>query len=303
MKRIGVDKSDMAMTLTPQGMSVMSYCMVQQYSAIGAGVIPFGVGRPDEILDAIVDLPVSIVISLPIALARLAEYGVARRGAVASGRLRQLHCGGDFLSDAQRQRLETSWGVPCFNFYGLSEVFGPIAGECLYKNGMHFLHDYVYVEVLDPVTRVPVAEGQPGVAVYTTLWAKGSPVVRYWSDDYVRVDYAPCPCGDQSPRLHFIGRPLAMLENAGRRVFARELEEQILRFSVSSEYALNVLASDSAALTVEVLPDHDFDPVELRKCIEDLIGMKLELNLVNVGTLPRIAPKPQRIIHDPTPRG
>lgn len=143
--------------------------------------------------------------------------------------VRMLLPGGSFLSEARRALLENLWGANCYNMYGMSEVFGPLAGECRLQNGQHYPNDLLFIELVDPETQEPVAEGEMGVAVYTTLWAKGMPLIRYWTDDYMRVDSTPCACGSSMPRLFYCGRQADCihLEN-GTILFPKDLEELIV---------------------------------------------------------------------------
>ena len=78
--------------------------------------------------------------------------------------------------EALRRELEERLGVVATDTYGLSEVMGPgVAGECLARNGLHVAEDHFLVEVIDPVTLAPVAPGQQGELVVTTLVARGHP--------------------------------------------------------------------------------------------------------------------------------
>ena len=53
--------------------------------------------------------------------------------------------------------------------FGFSEMFGPMASECKKKNGLHYLDKYLMIEIVDPISGMPLSYGKAGVAVYTTL--------------------------------------------------------------------------------------------------------------------------------------
>ncbi len=105
-----------------------------------------------------------------------------------------------------RNQLEELWKAEVFNLFGISEIFGPIAGECHLKNGLHFPTQYLALEILHEKDCKPVKPGETGVAVYTTLWEKGFPLLRYWSDDLMHMDESVCACGSDLPRIFFHGR-------------------------------------------------------------------------------------------------
>ncbi|MFL5385021.1 MAG: phenylacetate--CoA ligase family protein [Longimicrobiaceae bacterium] len=301
MRRIGVRTDDLALLVAPMGLPVMWYCMLQQFHAAGVGVVPVGVRPPDELLNALAAFPVSIVVTLPVVATRLFEFLQLRGSAEAERpRLRQVQCGGDFLSEARRARIEACWGAECVNLFGISELFGPIAGECEARAGMHLLADCVYCEVVDPATGEAVPDGETGVAVYTTLWSKGAPLLRYWSDDFVRLETTPCACGRASPRLHFEGRGADMLPLPERRVFAKRLEERVLVSpNVGSEYRLELMDGahrPSARLVVEETPFGAPPIHELGDAVGDYIGMRPSIVALPPGSLPRDVPKPRRLV-------
>ena len=68
-----------------------------------------------------------------------------------------------------RTRIEELWGASVYDYYGLSDIFGSCAGMCEEKDGLHWAEDHILVEVLDPATGDPVAEGERGELVLTTL--------------------------------------------------------------------------------------------------------------------------------------
>ncbi|PKQ28311.1 MAG: hypothetical protein CVT63_03520 [Candidatus Anoxymicrobium japonicum] len=70
--------------------------------------------------------------------------------------------------------------------------------------GYHIYPDMDYLEIIDPETEAPVAEGEDGELVYTCLDGRGTCVLRFRTGDYVKggIVYEPCPsCGRTVPRL------------------------------------------------------------------------------------------------------
>src|SRR5439155_9580075 len=94
-----------------------------------------------------------------------------------------------------RQRIESALGIDAFDYYGLAEIGPTFASECEEKAGLHFAEDHVLIECLDPNSRRPVAEGEPGVLVFTTLTREGTPMLRYWSNDVATMTTQECACG------------------------------------------------------------------------------------------------------------
>jgi len=300
MKRIGVGPGDISLVLVPFGMSIMWYCMINQYIATGAGVVPIGIVSPNEILKAINDFPITSITTLPIIGTRSFEFMKMKKISIMKNRLRHFHFGGDYLSNARRRRIENYWGINCYDFYGLSEIFGPIAGECEGKAGLHFAADYVLVEVINPITKEPVPEGEVGVAVYTTLWKKAAPLLRYWSNDYISITWEKCKCGRTSPRIIFKGRPINSATVNGRKIFAKDIEEILLSFpEASDEWAMRIEESRGKTIA-KVYLEKTTSKVPMKKMQQELtnwLKIPVEIEIVPFGSFPRSDVKPKRIVN------
>jgi phenylacetate-CoA ligase len=101
-----------------------------------------------------------------------------------------------------RARIEDLWGASVYDYYGLSDIFGSCAGMCEEKDGLHWAEDHILAEVLDPDTLAPVAEGERGELVLTTLRKAARPMIRFRTGDIVSFTSAPCRCGRTSIRMH-----------------------------------------------------------------------------------------------------
>lgn len=299
MGRVSVGADDLAVILAPFGMPVMWYCMMTQYASVDAGVVPLGLAQPDRILDIIRLHEPTLLASIPLAGTRLLEFLQAQYAIPFEHNLRQFHCGGDFLSESRRRRIEACWKLECFDFYGLSEIMGPIAGECPMKNGLHLAADYVYLEVVDPITQQIVPEGQEGIAVFTSLWDKGAPMLRYWSDDFVILDSSPCACGRSSPRIFFQGRMSDSIVVHSERVFAYEIEDVLLAHeSVGNEWQMRVAGTDpdpDMTLDIELAATHFDEAAAIEGRLQDLLGCRCRLHVVPPFHLSRTDLKPSRI--------
>jgi phenylacetate-CoA ligase len=299
MKRIGVGPGDISLILAPFGMPIMWYCMMNQYLATGAGVVPIGAVPQEEILKVINEFPITSITTPPIIGTRLFEFMKMKKIPVPKNRLRYFHFGGDYLSNARRRRVENYWGVNGYDFYGLSEIFGPIAGECKEKSGLHFAADYILVEVIDPISKEPVPEGEVGVAVYTTLWKKGAPLLRYWSDDYISITWEKCKCGRSSPRIFFKGRPINSTTINSRRIFAKDIEEILLSPpEASDEWAMRIeeLRGETIA---KIYLENTGSGIPMKKIQQELanwLKIPVEIEIVPFGSIPRRDLKPKRII-------
>lgn len=225
---VGMKPGGLGAVLGPIGSPIMGHCMLWQFHAMRMGVTLCPDPSPEQILEVIETLPVTDLATLP----QVASFPAERpewREAAAKSSVERLILGGDFLSDARRHLLEEVWNAEVYNSFGMSEVFGPIGNECREKNGFHYFDRDLYIEVVSPETGEPLPAGAVGVGVYTTLWEKGFPLLRYWSGDLLRLIPEPCPCGCGLPRFEYFGRMSDCVQRPdGSWVSPRQVEELTL---------------------------------------------------------------------------
>lgn len=126
---------------------------------------------------------------------------------------------GSHLGVEDRGSIEELWGAPCSDSYG-SHEFGMVSSDCVHRDGMHIHEDCVIVELLDPDTKQPVAEGEQGTIHVTTLFRHGAPFIRYNANDISSLMPGTCACGSTLRRLSKIfGRSDNMIKLRGVNVF------------------------------------------------------------------------------------
>ena len=126
-----------------------------------------------------------------------------------------------------RNEIQIRLGLKAVDIYGLSEIIGPgVACECEEAQaGLHGWEDHFIFEVIDPETGKPVAEGQQGELVITTLTKEALPMLRYRTRDITRVSTERCECGRSHLRIMRItGRNDDMLIIRGVNVYPSQIE-------------------------------------------------------------------------------
>lgn len=105
----------------------------------------------------------------------------------------------EVLSDSDRELLEDYYQCKVFNRYGCREV-SVIASECDQHDGLHVMAEGLYVEI---VKGNSLAEpGEAGSVVVTDLLNYAMPLIRYRIGDVASMNFAPCTCGRELPRLN-----------------------------------------------------------------------------------------------------
>ena len=123
-------------------------------------------------------------------------------------------------------------GLRAVNFYGLSEMCGPgVATECIEaRDGLHVHEDHFLVEVVDPDTGAPLADGAEGELVFTTLAKEAMPLLRYRTGDLGSVTRERCVCGRTTARIRGLrGRRDDMIIVRGVNVYPSNVEHALAR--------------------------------------------------------------------------
>ncbi len=272
---------------------------------LGAMVIPMGPGNTEKQLQMMQDMGSTVLCSTS-SYALLLSEEIEKRGIKNKIKLKKGVIGSERWSDKMRNTIATSLGIELYDIYGLTEIYGPGIGiNCKYNTGMHYWDDYLYIEIIDPVTLKPVPDGQPGEIVITTLVKEGAPLIRYRTHDLSRIIPGECPCGSRHPRLDTImGRTDDMMKIKGVNVFPRQIEEILQAFpEASSEYQIRIShldGKDTMRIYVETNGSVDFLDLANRIAtkVKSVIGFTPLVKVVENGLLPRSEKKTKRVIDE-----
>ena len=128
---------------------------------------------------------------------------------------------------AVKRRLEEGWGIAAIDFGNVAELHPCTNMECAARTGMHAYIDIDYTEVVRPEdANEAVPMGARGAVVYTHLWRRSQPMIRYYPGDETRMVDEPCVCGRTYPRLPdgIIGRLDDLLFIRGAKVYPSAVE-------------------------------------------------------------------------------
>lgn len=250
---------------------------LQQAAYDYMGCLLVSIGPPDSIeaaeraLRAIEGLPVDRWVVFPAALQRLHE---------AADRIGFLGLPDPETGRAESQYDKISAGQECVAYLGSS---------CGESAGAHLAEDYALVEVLDAHTGDPVADGQRGQLVVTSL-DRQNPMLRYNVEDVVRIDSAPCPCGETTRRGFFEGRTKDLVLVGDNAILPIDVARAL---PAGTEFVMVRYGSptDDLHLRIEATPDADAGDR-----ISASAGVPVRIDWLPVGELPRAAYKSQRVV-------
>jgi phenylacetate-CoA ligase len=286
--------------------------LVLHYGAekVGLLVIPAGPGNSERQLMLMQDFRTTVFHTTPSYALYLAEFirkrGLDPRKDLA---LRKGLVGAEAHSEETRRKIEEALGIEAYNSYGLSEMNGPgVAFECEQKAGLHLWEDQYLLEIIDPATGVPLADGERGELVLTSLTREAMPLLRYRTRDLTSVIPVPCPCGRTHRRLARItGRSDDMLVVRGVNLYPQQIERVLMSIpELGSNYLIHLRGLDELTVRVEFAASGFDGRVENLVRLEERVVEKLraeilvkpKVELSAPGTLPVSEGKAKRVVDE-----
>lgn len=257
----GGNSDDVAQISFGYGLFTGALGLHQGFEKIGAAVVPASSGNTERQVMLLKDLGVTALVATPSYGLYIAEVmdklGISKE----EMKLRIGLFGSEASSPEMHAELQERLGLIPTDNYGLSEIIGPgVSGECLSKCGMHINEDHFYPEIVDPNTLKPVADGEWGELVLTTLTKQGMPMIRYRTKDITRLMRERCECGRTLVRMDKIqGRSDDMLKIRGVNVFPNQIEGVLL----------NIPELGGGNYEITVTRDGHMDKLEIRVELRD----------------------------------
>jgi phenylacetate-CoA ligase len=272
--------------------------------AAGCAVIPMSGGQTEKQVQLIRDFAPEIIMVTPsYMLAILDEF---RRQGVdpRSTNLKVGIFGAEPWGEGMRTEIESAFGIDACDIYGLSEVMGPgVAQEfAATKDGPTIWEDHFIPEIVDPRTGEPVADGEEGELVFTSLTKEAMPVIRYRTRDMTRL--LPGNVTAMRRMAKISGRSDDMLIVRGVNVFPTQIEEMIIRCAgLAPHYEIELTRPNRldemrilVEARVELAPEaHPREVESLCKKLKDLIGISADVQIVPCGSLARSAGKAKHV--------
>ena len=305
----GGKKSDVVQISFGYGLFTGALGLHQGWEKVGASVIPASSGNTERQVMLMKDLGATALVATPSYGLYISEVMEKMGIKKEDLKLRIGLFGSEASSPEMHKELQDKLGVFPTDNYGLSEIIGPgVSGECEYKCGMHINEDHFYPEIIDRETLMPVADGEWGELVITTLTKEGLPMLRYRTKDITRLITDKCKCGRTTTRMDKIqGCSDDMLIIRGVNVFPSQIEGVLMSIpEIGGNYEIVVERIghlDKLTINVEVkevaLLDNYSKLEDLVKKVRQKLKVVLQIDavvkLVEPQSLKRFEGKAKRV--------
>jgi phenylacetate-CoA ligase len=261
-----------------------AFIMESGAHAVGCTVFPAGVGQTEQQLQAIAELRPAAYAGTPSFLRILVEKAQEAGSDISS--LRKGMVGGEAFPPSLRDWL-LERGLEVYQSYATADL-GLIAYETASRQGM-VVDEGVIVEIVRPGTGDPVAPGEVGEVVVTTL-NPGYPLVRFGTGDLSAVLPGEDPTGRTNMRLQgWLGRADQTTKIRGMFVHPGQVADIARRFPEIVKARLVVsgeMADDVMTLKVEAAAPPQGLDARIVEAVRDVTKLRADVQLVQPGTLP-----------------
>ncbi len=262
--------------LTPAGMIFESGAR-----AVGAAVLPAGIGQTELQARAAHDVGVTAYAGTPdylkIILEKADELGLELK-------ITRAAVGGGALFPSLRQYYADR-GIDCLQCYATADL-GNIAYESPAMEGM-IVDENVIVEIVTPGTGDPVAPGEVGEVVVTTL-NPDYPLIRFATGDLSAVMDGPSPCGRTNMRIKgWMGRADQTTKIKGMFVRPEQVAQLVAKHDdIARARVVASREGEMDVMTVRIETAGD-DVAAFETSVAELLKLKGRVELVEIGGLPR----------------
>jgi len=261
--------------LTPAGMMFEAGAR-----AVGATVFPAGTGQTELQAQAAAALGVTAYAGTPdylkVILDKAQELGLALNIAKAA-------VGGGALFPSLRQEYADR-GIACLQCYATADL-GNIAYESPAMEGL-IVDEGVIVEIVRPGTGDPVAEGEVGEVLVTTL-NPDYPLIRFATGDLSAVLPGTSPCGRTNMRIKgWMGRADQTAKIKGMFVRPEQVAAFVARHDEVAKARITVTREgeqDAMLVQVESLAE---DGAAYAGSVAEVMKLKGRVEIVAPGSLP-----------------
>ena len=309
MSMAGVTKDDIIQIAYGYGLFTGGLGAHYGAEKLGAMVVPMSTGNSKKLTTMMVDFGATAIACTPSYLLHLSEV-LRDEGLLDKIKLKCAICGAEPWTDKMRNEIESRLNITAHDIYGLSEVMGPgVACDCVHHTGLHIHEDHFYPEIIDAKTLTPVADGEIGELVFTTLTKEGIPLIRYRTKDLTSITHEKCECGRTSARIsRFKGRSDDMLIIRGVNIFPSQVEAALVNVEEVTPHYMMVVDRENNLDTLEIQVEVDVkyytDEVKgierltkkIATIIQQALGISAKIRLMGPGALKRSEGKAVHVV-------
>lgn len=268
----------------------------------GCLVIPTGAMNTDSRLELIQSSGATVVFCTPSYALHMAQVALQKGIDLASTSVEKIVVAGEPGGSVCeiRHRIESQWNAKVVDHAGATEVgpwgFADADGTGLYVNESLFYPEFLDTEsdrLLE--SNSPKTEGQVCQLVLSSIGRLGCPVLRYVTGDLVRPSWKT-----DSPFVFLdggvLGRADDMMIIRGVNVFPTSVEKILRSFDEVDEFQMIAWRNGQMDQLKVRVEDRLNQPARIANEIQLRLGLRVDVEVVEAGSLPRFEMKGKRFL-------
>ena len=301
LRTCGVTEEDRLFLAFSFGPFIGFWSAYEAAKKAGALIIPGGGQTSVERLYSMLDNQATVLLCTPSYALHLAEVAKEHGLDIQSSHVQKIIVAGEPGGSipSVRRQIESAWGAKLHDHVGMTEI-GAYGYSCPVRNGIHVNESQFIAEVVDPDTLQPVKEGKTGELVLTNLGRYGFPLIRYRTGDMVNNTDIPCGCGNLHRFLPggILGRCDDMVIVRGVNIFPQSIEAVIREFPEAAEFRIVYFTREEMNQVKVQVEAPGFLVPKLEKRLRNRIRLRIDVETVDPGFLPRFEMKSRRVVDE-----
>lgn len=221
---------------------------------LGARAIAHGlIADARATLDVIEREQVNVVVGMPTQALLLARHPAGR-----SLKLKSVLLTADHVPSAIVAAVERAWSCRVYNHYGMTEMGLGGGVDCGAQRGYHLREADLLFEIVHPASGQPLADGEIGELVFTTLTRRGMPLIRYRTGDLSCFIAGSCPCGTVLRTMEHVKRRLNGAVRLGDdMIYMADLDEALFPIKGTVDFSAAIRHGERNRLQIDVWSTSD----------------------------------------------
>ena len=249
---------------------------------IGAAAIRVGPGNPELQWDTIQRIKPNVLIAVPSFVIRLIDFAKQKNIDFKNSSIQKIICVGepirhqDFSLNEVGNRINAEWAVSLHSTYASTEM-GTAFTECEVGRGGHLIPELAIIESLD-LAGNPVADGEVGELIVTTLGTEGMPLIRFKTGDLCIIHKSLDNHQNLSWRIGpIVGRKSHMIKYKGTTLYPQALNDVLNGIPEVDNYYIEVSTNNLDTDELVAFVHAPNVTAELEKQIKDTFRAKLRV--------------------------
>ncbi|MFC1834564.1 phenylacetate--CoA ligase family protein [Thermodesulfobacteriota bacterium] len=198
---------------------------------IGCAIVPSGAGMTERQIMLINDFGTTSLCCTPSYCLTIIEKAEKIGMDLKNSGVKTGHFGAEPWTVEMRTEIEARSGIHAYEHYGLTELMGPGVSFTCENYNIHINEDHAYPEIVNPETLEPVALGEEGELIFTSIQRRAMPMIRYRTRDICTLRREKCECGRTLVTMDkILGRSDDMMIISGVNVFPSQVESILVEF-------------------------------------------------------------------------